>query len=348
VSTEYRQNINENYPQIWKDALDGSLFAFGFKEVSRPTFSVDEDERKQIYEKAWNKGGGFRFMFETFGDISTDEAANNAASEFIKAKIRGIVKDPEKVRKLMPTQLYARRPLCDTGYYEQFNRDNVEIVSLHETPIERITSEGILTSDGKEHKLDVLIFATGFDAVDGNYTRLAIKGRKSESLKDHWSPSGPTTYLGVSVPNFPNLFMILGPNGPFCNLPPAIETQVDFISDVIESAESPRNASHKATATEENERNLARYDSAHGQNGINGKCAKPPVIEATREAEDSWTDLCDKISAGSLFRKTDSWIFGANVAGKKQSVLFYFGGLSAYRKQLREIAADGWKGYSIT
>jgi len=286
-------------------------------------------------------------MFETFGDISTDEAANNAASDFIKAKIREKVKDPEKARKLIPTQLYARRPLCDSGYYEQFNRDNVEIVSLHETPIDRITSEGILTSDGEEHKLDVIIFATGFDAVDGNYTRLAIKG-KGESLKDHWDTMGPTSYLGVSVPNFPNMFMILGPNGPFCNLPPAIEAHVDFVSDVIEAAEATHNTSNKATATEENENNLARYDSVHGRNGVNGSTARPPVIEATPEAEEGWTDLCDKLSADSLFRKTDSWIFGANVAGKKQSVLFYFGGLSAYRKQLREIAAEGWKGFSIT
>ncbi|KAH7066711.1 hypothetical protein BKA63DRAFT_523021 [Paraphoma chrysanthemicola] len=348
VSTEYREKINEDYPQIWKEAVDESLFAFGFKEVSRLTFSVDEDERKRIYEKAWNKGGGFRFMFETFGDITSDEAANNAASDFIKAKIRNTVKDPEKARKLMPTQLYARRPLCDSGYYEQFNRDNVEIVSLHETPIERITPEGVLTSDGNEHKLDVLIFATGFDAVDGNYTRLAIKGREGESLQEHWSSSGPTTYLGVSVPNFPNMFMILGPNGPFCNLPPAIETQVDFISDAVEAAESTRNLATKRITTEESEGNLTRYDSAQGQNNGNDNTKRSPIIEATAEAEEGWTDLCDKLTAGSLFRKTDSWIFGANVPGKKQSVLFYFGGLSAYRKQLREIAADNWKGYSIS
>ena len=315
--------------------------------MERPTSSVNEDERQRIYKKAWNQGGGFR-MFETFGDVSTDEAANNAASDFIKAKIRETVEDPEKARKLMPTQLYTRRPLCDSGYHEQFKRDNFDIVSLHETPIERITSEGILTSAGKEHKIDVLIFATGFDAVDGNYTGLAIKGRKGESLKEHWSPSGPTTYLGVSVPNFPNMFMILGPNGPFCNIPPAIETHVDLISSVIDFAGTTRISSIKAAATEEIESILTRYDSAHGQIGVHGNSSRPPIIEATREAEEEWTDLCDKLSAPSIFGKTDSWIFGANVPGKKRTVMFYFGGLCAHGDQLKEIEADNWKGFSIT
>jgi cyclohexanone monooxygenase len=212
----------------------------------------------------------------------------------------------------MPTQLYARRPLCDAGYYEQFNRENVEIVNLHEMPIRRITSEGILTSDDEEHNLDVLIFATGFDAVDGNYTRLVIKG-KSGSMKDYWSSMGPTSYLGISVPSFPNLFMIAGPNGPFCNLPPAIETQVEFISDIIEAAKFTRNTPSIANITEENGRNLARTDSARGHNTVCDDTARSLVIEATREAEQDWTDLCNELSANSLFRKTDSWIFGANV-----------------------------------
>lgn len=240
VTPEYRKHINENYPEIWRKAKNEQLFGFGFQEVSRPTFSVDEDEREEIYETVWKKGGGFRFMFETFGDISLDEAANNSASDFIKRKIRETVKDPEKARKLMPTQLYARRSLCDAGYYQQFNRDNVEVVSLHDTPIEEITPAGIRTADGKEHVLDMIIFATGFDAVDGNYTRIQIQGRGGQSLKTHRSTQGPTSYLGVSVPDFPNLFMVTGPNGPFCNIPPAIETHVEFNSDIIEVAETRR------------------------------------------------------------------------------------------------------------
>lgn len=359
VTSEYRQYINDNYPEIWRKAKDESLFAFGFQEVSRPTFSVDEEARREIYEAAWRRGGGFRFMFETFGDISTDEAANHEAANFIKAKICDTVKDPEKARKLLPTQLYARRPLCDAGYYEQFNRDNVELVSLQETPITHVTPRGIRTADGNEHQLDVIIFATGFDAVDGNYTRVVIQGRNGESLKDHWDSIGPTSYLGVSVPKFPNLFMILGPNGPFCNLPPAIETQVEFISDTIEAAER----SHGRTVKGPDDSPLQQpSDGANGcaegitngHHGVtandsrNGNVSPGPVIEATSEAEAGWTDECDKLSAGSLFRKTDSWIFGSNVPGKKHAVMFYFAGLSAYRKVLRDVIHSGWKGFTIT
>ena len=333
VTPEHREYINENYPEIWRKAKNDQLFAFGFQEVSRPTFSVSEEEREKIYETAWSKGGGFRFMFETFGDISLDEAANNSASDFIKRKIRETVKDTEKARKLMPTQLYARRPLCDAGYYQQFNRDNVEVVSLQENPIEAITPAGIRTADGKEHILDMIIFATGFDAVDGNYTRIQIKGRGGKSLKEHWSTQGPTSYLGICVPNFPNLFMITGPNGPFCNIPPAIETHVEFISDIIEAAETGRGSK---TVT----------NGATRNGYVNGfKSYSHPVIETTADAEEHWTNLCDELSANSLFRKTDSWIFGANVKGKRHAVLFYFAGLSAYRKELKGVVEGGYKGF---
>ncbi|TLD36360.1 hypothetical protein E2P81_ATG03249 [Venturia nashicola] len=315
VTPEYRQKVNDSYEEIWKKAKDEELFGFGFTEnLDRPLASVTEEERDAIFEKAWNQGGGFRFMFETFNDITTDVDANIAASEFIKNKIRQTVNDPEKARMLLPTQYYARRPLCDSGYYKQFNRHNVSIVSLSVTPITTITPKGIKTSDGIEHEVDMIIFATGFDAVDGNYTRCQIKGRSGKSLKDHWSVRGPTSYLGVSIPGFPNFFTITGPLSPFSNIPPAVETHVEFISDTIERVE-------KISST------------------------KRTVVEATEEAEEEWTELCDKVSKGSLFRKTDSWIFGANIAGKKNSVLFFFGGLGPYRKILRDVVDKGYKGF---
>ncbi|KAE9975207.1 hypothetical protein EG327_008520 [Venturia inaequalis] len=315
ATPEYRQKVNDNYQELWKKAKDDELFGFGFTEnVDRPLASVTKEERDAIFEKAWNQGGGFRFMFETFNDITTNVDANIAAQDFIKNKIRQTVTDPEKARKLLPTQYYARRPLCDGGYYKQFNRDNVSVVSLKDTPITTITPKGIKTSDGVEHEVDMIIFATGFDAVDGNYTRCQIKGRNGKSLKDHWSVRGATSYLGLSIPGFPNLFMITGPNGPFSNIPPAVETHVEFISAIIDSVD-------KTSST------------------------RKAVVKATEEAEEGWTDLCDEISKNSLFRKTDSWIFGANIAGKKNSVLFFFGGLGPYRKILRDVVEKGYKGY---
>ena len=339
VSKEYREELNANYAKVW-DEVKESLFGFGFTETDRPTFSVSAEEREQIFEAAWQRGGGFRFMFETFGDISTNEEANNAAADFIKRKIVATVKDTDKARKLLPTQLYARRPLCDAGYYEQFNRDNVEVVSLHETPIDQITPSGILTTDGKEREVDMLIFATGFDAVDGNYTRLAIQGRSGQSLKDHWADNGPTSYLGTGIPSFPNLFMLLGPNGPFCNIPPAIETQVEFVSAFIEAVEHRKSASG-------NERHDSFVGGEHATQSNRNK-GSGPVIEATAQAEEDWTTLCDEVSKDSLFRKTNSWIFGSNVPGKKHAVMFYFGGLRPYREILREVQSQGWKGFTIT
>jgi cyclohexanone monooxygenase len=297
VDPAYRKDINARYDEIW-DQVKNSAVAFGFEESTIPAFSVSEDERQRVFEENWRKGNGFRFMFGTFCDISYDEDANKAAADFIKSKIKDTVKDQEKARKLLPTERYARRPLCDGGYYEQFNRENVDIVSLRETPIAEVTSTGIKTSDGKLHELDIIVFATGFDAVDGNYTRLAIKGRDGQSLKERWASTGPTSYLGVSVPNFPNLFMITGPNGPFTNLPPTIETHVEFIAGAIAAAENTTNS---------------------------------PVIEALPDAEEDWTRLCDEVSANSLFRKVESWIFGRNVPGKKNVVMFYFGGLGSTR-----------------
>lgn len=161
-------------------------------------------------------------MFATFNDITVDAEANEGACAFIRKKIAETVKDPEKARKLTPHDVYARRPLCDGNasngekYYEQFNRDNVDIVNLIETPI-TIEPKGIRASDGTFYELDLIILATGFDAVEGNYSRMAIHGRNDVSLKDVWEKTGPTSVLGVSVPEFPNFFMLNGPKGPFTN-----------------------------------------------------------------------------------------------------------------------------------
>jgi cyclohexanone monooxygenase len=308
VSEEYVSGVKRDYDRIW-DQVRGSMVAFGFEESTVPATSVSEEERQRVFQENWDKGNGFRFMFGTFSDIAVDPAANEAAAAFIRSKIAEIVEDPETARKLTPTDLYAKRPLCNEDYYESYNRDNVRLVSIKENPIVEITPRGVLTQDGTEHELDVLVFATGFDAVDGNYVRMDIRGRGGESIQHHWK-DGPTSYLGVSVPSFPNLFMILGPNGPFTNLPPSIETQVEFITELVEQAEQ-----------------------------------RGGLIEPTREAEDAWTRTCQEIADSTLFPKADSWIFGANVPGKKHTVMFFMAGLSAYRTRLAEEAAAGYHGF---
>ena len=192
LSAEELQSHRDNFVANW-DQVRNSSVAMGFEESAVETFSVSGDERERIFEQAWQTGGGFRFMFETFCDIATNEAANEEAANFIRRKIAEIVKDPETRRRLTPTDLYAHRPLCDSGYYETFNRPNVSLVSLKETPITQMTEKGIVTADGTLHELDVLILATGFDAVDGNYVRVDIKGRNGVRSKTIGATGRPVT-----------------------------------------------------------------------------------------------------------------------------------------------------------
>ena len=306
---EELQSHRDDFDATW-DQVRNSSVAMGFIESERETFSVSAEARERIFEAAWQNGGGFRFMFETFCDIATDEAANEEAASFIRRKIAEIVKDPETRRKLTPTDLYARRPLCDSGYYDTFNRPNVSMVSLKETPITHVTEKGIVTADGTLHELDVLILATGFDAVDGNYTRVDISGRDGKSLRDHWS-DGPTSYLGVATTGFPNMFMILGPNGPFTNLPPTIETQVEWIAEAI------------------------RHSS--------GSDAR--WLDVRPEIETAWTETCSDIAHQTLFPRAASWIFGANIPGKKRTVMFYLGGMKEYRSISAAETAAGYPGF---
>ena len=303
--------IKGDYDNIWK-RVKKSMTAFGFEESTTPAMSVSEEERQAVFQKAWDTGGGFRFMFGTFSDIATDRDANEAAAAFVRQKISEIVDDPEVAAKLTPTDLYAKRPLCDSGYYAMYNRDNVSLVDVRENPIDEITPRGIRTADGAEHELDVIIFATGFDAVDGNYTKIDLRGRNGVSIRDHWQ-HGPTSYLGMTVNEFPNMFMVLGPNGPFTNLPPSIETQVEWIADCIGKLE---------------------------QNGGG-------VIEASAEAVDGWTQTCREIADDTLFSKAESWIFGANIPGKTNTVMFYMGGLGKYREALGEVVGSDYRGFVV-
>ncbi len=311
VEADEVAEIKRNYDEIWQ-RVRSSMTAFGFHESTVPAMSVSAEERQAVFQKAWDQGGGFRYMFGTFSDIVTDEQANAEAAQFVRNKIAEIVTDPETARKLTPQDYYAKRPLCDSGYYATFNRDNVALVDVKANPIAEITPRGVRTADGVEHELDMLIFATGFDAVDGSYTKIDIRGRGGVSIKDHWA-GGPTSYLGVTVNNFPNMFMVLGPNGPFTNLPPSIETQVEWIANTIDAVEQ------------------------RGQS----------VIEATADAERHWTETCQEIADGTLFSKGESWIFGANIPGKTNTVMFYMAGLGEYRKALQGVVGDSYRGFDF-
>ena len=295
------------YDDIWKQ-VKASAVAFGFEESTIPAETASPEERERVFEAAWQRGGGFYFMFGTFCDIATSQVANDAAAEFIKKKIAGIVKDPGTARKLTPKDLYAKRPLCGNDYYGVYNRDNVALADVKADPIAEFTETGIRQQSGAEHALDVVIFATGFDAVDGNYTRMDIRGRNGTSLREVWK-DGPLGYLGMMEADFPNFFMILGPNGPFTNLPPSIETQVEWIADSIAMMEA---------------------------RGLKS-------IEPDAAARDEWVGLCRTISDMTLFPKAESWIYGANIPGKKNAVMFYLAGLGNYRAAIGAVKDGGYK-----
>ncbi|KIW16243.1 hypothetical protein PV08_06294 [Exophiala spinifera] len=312
-----RQDINSNYSEFW-NKVRRSAVGFGFPESTQSFASATPEERELVFEKLWSDGNGFWFLLGGFNDITTNLEANEFAAEFVRRKIRNIIQDPDKARVLTPNDYYARRPICGNFYYEQFNRDNVRVVDLKENPITAVTERGITVSGSVEYEFGTIILATGFDALDGNYTRLHISGRHNKSIKEHWSKN-VTSFCGVMLSGFPNMFMILGPQSPFANNPPVIESQVDLIMAVIKRSEALRNDS-----------------------GYAG------VVETTLEAELEWAQRCEDAVGDSLFKKTSSWIFGGNVPGKVFATRFFFAGLGMYREFVESSIKQGWRGIGFT
>jgi cyclohexanone monooxygenase len=310
ITPELKKWMAEDYDGYWKWVMN-SATAFGIQESDVPAMSVSKEERQRVYEESWSKGGGFRFMLGTFGDIITSRESNNTATDFIRGKIAEIVKNPETAALLMPHDLYAKRPLCADDYYETFNRDNVTLVDVKKHPIIEITPNGILTKAG-EIELDVIIMATGFDAVTGNYLKIETVGRDGMQLKDHWK-DGPKSVFGLNIANFPNLFMVFGPFSPFTNQPPVHEYQIEWIVDAI------------------------KHVRESGKNSI----------EADVAAEQKWVDDCDAVAAQTLFAETDSWINGSNVAGKPRTNMFYMGGMAAYSIDMERMTAADYEGFNV-
>ncbi len=288
-----------------------SATCFGFEESTTSYDDVSPEEREAIFEKGWEKGGGFAFMFGTFNDIAVNEEANEAAAEFIRKKIRETVKDPKKAELLQPRDYYARRPLCDPGYFETFNRDNVHIANVRDYPIKDFDGKKVITDEG-EFEIDILIFATGFDSVTGNHVRIDFRGRNGVELKDKWA-DGPRAYFGLCVPGFPNMFSIYGPPGPFTNQPPAIEWQCQWVAETIDHVNNSKNT----------------------------------TIEATDQAERAYLDECIEIAESTLFAKLDWWVMGTNIPGKPRAVSFYMGGMGNYIDKLESATANNYEGFEL-
>lgn len=306
VPSAERSDINARYNDIHAAQLLSKM-ALGIEEPDTKTMSVTAEERRQTFESLWRDGNSFRFTYGGFGDLTHNVEANEEACKFLRAKIRSIVKDPAKAEILTPKELFVRRPPCDQGWYEKFNQNNVFAVDIQKTPITAIEENGIRTSDGTMHELDIIVLATGFQSNGGSYktVRDGIKGRGGVSLSDHWA-EGIKTFLGIFIHSFPNLFMINGPQGPFNIAPVTIETEVEFISEMLSYLQE----THRMGA----------------------------VVKCTLEDETEWVELCGRsANTETLVNTVSSWLTGTNVAGTKPSTIFFYSGLKQYRTHLQEV-----------
>lgn len=311
-SPEDQVRLREEYEETW-DRVENNAFQMDFGTPTQNTMDVSEAERMARYEACWQKGG-MSLLFESFVDATTDPEANALLGEFIRAKIRGIVTDPETAEKLCPTYPYgSKRPPAGTKYYEAFNRENVRLVDVKSDPIAQFESNGLRLESGTTYEFDVVILATGFDAFSGSYLAFPITGRNGRTLAEKWADR-LLTYLGVLYEGFPNLFVLLGPHGPFANIPPISQLNAEWTARLINHAVS------------------SGYD----------------VVEARPEAEAEWTELVNEIASEFFIYesglKTRAWFTGGNVPGKLQAPQAYMGGGVEYRKMIRELEDSGYKG----
>ena len=313
LAPDYERHWKTNYPALRRRAREEMRSGTLYDYSSRTAREAAEEERRTEYEARWDKGGA-NFMY-AFKDLLLDREANDTAADFVRAKIRATVHDPEVAEALCPADypIGTKRICLDTNYFETFNRDNVTLVNLRRSPLEAITPAGV-RAGAQTYPLDAIIFATGFDALTGSLLAVDIRGRGSRKLRDRWA-EGPRNYLGLMVHGFPNLFTITGPGSPsvLSNVVHSIEQHVDWLADCI----------------------------AHMRNcGIT-------TIEPEQAAEDRWVDHVREVAHTTLYPTAASWYMGANIPGKPRVFLPYVGGTNAYRRICDEVAAKGYEGFAF-
>ncbi|HZD26439.1 MAG TPA: NAD(P)/FAD-dependent oxidoreductase [Alphaproteobacteria bacterium] len=319
ISDEEMADIRRRYDEIFATCAR-TPGGFEHEPDRRGFWEVSREERLKLWDHLYDQPG-FAIWLRNFREIFTDEEANAEFSEYVAERIRQRVKDPKVAEKLIPKDhgFGVQRVPMETNYFEAYNRDNVHLVDVSETPIERITENGIQTSE-REYEFDIIVYATGFDAITGSFDRIDIRGVGGEALRDKWK-DGPTTYLGMFIHGFPNLFMPSGPQSGSAstNFPRGIETGVNWCTDFL------------------------KYLWARGYTRA----------EATQEAEDRWTDHVIKMYSIMLMRKAKSWFTGynSNVAGHeagKIRYMVYNGGAPKYVSIIRDVAAKGYEGIDLS
>ncbi|MSP05894.1 MAG: NAD(P)/FAD-dependent oxidoreductase [Acetobacteraceae bacterium] len=313
LAPDFQQYVRDHAAEIravTRDTLNG----MAFRIETRLAMETPPEEREKIYEAAWERGGlQFRASFQ---DMMASKEANDTAADFIKRKIRSIVTDPKTAALLSDIDhpYAAKRPPIDTHYFETYNRPNVSLVDVKSVPISHISPNGVCTGEA-EYPLDIIVFATGFDAMTGPMLRMDIRGRDGVALQDVWA-GGPRNYLGLQIAGFPNLFTITGPGSPsvLCNMPVAIEQHADWISDCI--------AHLRAKGLER--------------------------IEAKPESVEKWVAEVNDVASKTLLPLAKhSWYLGANIPGKPRVFMPYAGGMVRYREICDEVVAHGYEGFIL-
>jgi cyclohexanone monooxygenase len=311
LDPDYVADVKANYDAMRKRARS-MIAGIDFALNPASAIATDEAERRRQYEERWAYGG-LGFM-GSFSDLLLDAESNKTAADFVRGKIREIVKDPDVAERLSPSNVIGCKRLCvDTGYWETFNRSNVTLVDVSDEPIERVTATG-LRAKGRDYAFDCLVLATGFDAMTGALLRVDIRGRGGVSLQDKWK-EGPKTYLGLTIAGFPNLFTITGPGSPsvLTNMLPSIEQHVEWIADCIE------------------------YMRSRGAT----------LIEATGEAEEAWVGHVGEVAGVTLRSSCSSWYIGANIPGKPRVFMPYIGGFPAYVERCEAVVRNGYEGFAL-
>lgn len=308
----YVKEVKANYPAMRaraKQTMTGIDFDYSdVKALETPSAA-----RAVEFEKRWQRGG-LSFL-GAFQDLMVSEEANGTAADFVRSKIRERVGDPKLAALLAPKNTIGCKRLCiDIGYYETFNRSNVELIDVSEDAVEAITEKGI-RAKGKEYEVDVIVFATGFDAMTGALLKIDIRGRNGLQLQQKWS-EGPRAYLGIAMAGFPNLFSITGPGSPsvLTNMLPTIEQHVDWIASVLEHMR---------------ERGFA-------------------AIEPEERAEEEWVSHVGELAGRTLRYTCSSWYLGVNIPGKPRVFMPYIGGFPRYVERCNEIAGKGYEGFALT
>ncbi|MBR0905885.1 NAD(P)/FAD-dependent oxidoreductase [Bradyrhizobium liaoningense] len=313
LTDEERGTFRKNYPEIRRFAREVARNGIYAEQPDRGALDDSDEIRTGKYAARWERGG-LTFMY-VYNNLGLERSANDTAANFVRGKIAEIVKDPETAKLLQPNShpIGTKRICIDTDYFATFNRPNVSLVDIKANPIEEITANAVRVA-GKDHEVDALVMATGFDAMTGSVAKIDIRGRGGQTLNQKWA-EGPKTYLGLMSAGFPNLFIITGPGSPsvLSNMIVSIEQHVDWIADCL----------------------------------VHVRKQSLVTMEAERDAEEKWVAHVNEVAYGTLYPQANSWYMGANIPGKPRIFMPYIGGVGVYRRICDEVAAKGYDGFAM-